>query len=103
MAASDRDRIDPVSLECRDMRHGWVQVNDVVLTEKRGIVRIFTRRLRCIRCETERVDTYEVLRTRVELLHTKYAYPKGYQVKGRVSVSTVRGMLWQNLLEGGDS
>jgi hypothetical protein len=104
-------KINSVSLECRDMRHAWMQVKDVVLTEKKGIVRIFTRTLRCLRCETERVDTYEVVSRssnpsvaqRVDLLHTKYKYPDGYQVKGRVNVSTVREMLWHDRLLNGVS
>jgi len=92
--------INPVSLECRDMRHAWFAVKDVILTEKRGVVRIFTRTLRCTRCETERADTYEVVGSRVEMLHTKYKYPDGYQIKGRVSVSTVRSQLWKSLING---
>jgi hypothetical protein len=94
-------QVDPISLECRDMRHAWSQKNDIVLSEKRGIVRIFTRNLICIRCGTERSDTYEVVRSQVALLHTKYKYPDGYHVNGGLSVSSARSLLWSTLIQNG--
>lgn len=95
--------INPVSLECRDMRHAWSQKNDIVLSERRGIVRIFTRNLVCIRCQTTRSDTYEVVKSQVSLLHTKYKYPEGYHVTGGLSVSTARSLLWSTLIQNGRS
>lgn len=81
--------------DCRDLRHAWVRHNDEVLIETQGQVKLFTRTLVCIRCETTRVDTYRVATRGGHSVHkvgSKYNYAPHYQVKGGFDVDRLR---WQ--------
>lgn len=91
-----KQNINPISLLCRDMRHGWNPVGDTVLLEKRGQIRTFSRTLECFRCSTVREDIYEITASGVARVRTAYRYPHGYHVKGGLPVSTVRYLLFKN-------
>lgn len=56
-------------------------------------VRAFKRTLRCSRCGTERRDAYRVTDV-VSPRGRSYSYPKGYVVKGGMSRSDARIMLF---------
>jgi hypothetical protein len=94
-ATAERE-ISSISLLCRDMRHAWRPVGDNVLVKKQGKVRTFSRVLECMRCETTRTDVYEITRTSVVRVHTKYGYPRGYHVKGGLPVGEARFMLFKD-------
>lgn len=81
-------------LLCADMRHAWNPVGDNVLVQKHGRIRSFSRQLQCLRCATTRTDVYEVTRTSVNRVTSKYKYPQGYHVKGGLPVGTARLMLF---------
>src|SRR4051812_32477648 len=88
--------ISEESLVCRDLRHPWNRVTDFVLVKTRGAPSIFTRHLKCPRCDTQRFDTYAV--PSFELLKTKTVYPKDYQLHGlkeRVRISEVRREMFE--------
>jgi hypothetical protein len=89
--------ISSVSLECRDMRHAWRRVGDNILVERKGKIRVFTRTLECPRCETLRIDTYRITAQSVERVHSRYAYPKGYHVKGGLKVGDARYLLFKDM------
>jgi hypothetical protein len=83
--------------DCRDLRHAWARVDDEVLLETDGQIRLFQRTLACMRCDTKRRDTYQVnthgpkVMTR---LGAKYDYAFGYQVKGGLDVEALRWSLY---------
>ena len=78
------------------MRHGWDSIGDVVLIEENGQVRHFARRLRCFRCETERVDEYKISNFALQRVRTRYEYIPGYQIKGGIPVAEVRFRLFKD-------
>ena len=92
-----KQQISAISLECRDMRHAWRRAGDNALVERSGKTRVFTRTLECPRCETLRIDTYKITASNVERVHSRYAYPKGYHVKGGLKVGDARFLLFKNL------
>lgn len=82
--------------DCRDLRHAWVRENDEVLIETQGQVKLFTRSLVCIRCESVRVDTYRVATRGGHALHkigSKYRYAPHYTVRGGFDVEELRWTL----------
>jgi hypothetical protein len=79
-------------LDCRDMGHAWERASDVVRSNSGG-VRSFKRTLKCLRCETMRQDEYKVGDV-VTARGRRYAYPKGYQVKGGMSRGEARMLLY---------
>lgn len=86
-------------IDCRDMRHAWVRDTDEVLIEVQGQVRLFTRTLVCVRCESKRIDTYRVATLgrkhhEVVKVGAKYVYAPNYQVKGGFDMSEARWMLF---------
>jgi hypothetical protein len=85
-----------VSLECRDMLHAWKGVGDVVLIEQQGQVRHFERKLRCMRCETLRIDEYTISRASLARVRSRYKYPEGYRVPGGLPVAKARWMIFNN-------
>lgn len=93
----DMTQVSTVSFECRDMRHGWRNVGDAILVEKKGAVKVFSRTLECFRCQTIRVDTYQLIGHRVEKVHTKYGYTQGYQIKGGIDLAEVRWRLFKDV------
>lgn len=79
-------------LECRDLGHAWERASDVVRTVEGG-VRSFKRVLQCTRCKTLRKDEFRVTDS-VSPKGRQYAYPKGYVVKGGLSRSDARMLLF---------
>jgi len=66
------------------LRHDW----DLVEVGKRRRDMIGTPvAFRCMRCGTEKIETYDQLG---DLMNRKYHYPPGYKEEGRVSVTVYR-------------
>ena len=87
-------KIPSVRILCADMRHAWEPVGDTVLVERQGQVRVFTRTLQCLRCETQRVDTYRIAGHAVFRVMARYRYPEGYRVPGGLKIEDVRWALF---------
>jgi hypothetical protein len=85
-----------VSAPCRDLRHAWDSVGDTVLIESQGQIRHFARTLRCLRCETERVDEYKISTFALTRVRTRYRYPLNYQIKGGIPVDEVRFRMFKD-------
>ena len=86
-----------VSLDCRDMRHGWQRAGDTVLIKQAGQVRHFERKLECFRCGCMRVDEYKITRVALERIRSRYVYPEGYRVPGGLSVADARFKLFSQM------
>ena len=86
-----------VSGMCRDLRHAWDSIGDTVLIEQQGQVRHFARTLRCIRCETERVDEYKISNIALARVRSRYRYPEKYQIKGGAPIAEVRFHMFRNI------
>lgn len=67
-------------LECRDLRHAWTVLGWYMGTDDR-----MKRRVRCVRCDTVRVETIEGWVTR-----RSYDYPAGYRLDHRPSIAEIR-------------
>jgi hypothetical protein len=85
-----------VSGMCRDLRHAWDSIGDTILIEQNGQVRHFARTLRCLRCETERVDEYKISTVALTRIRSRYTYVPGYQIKGGIPIADVRFHLFKN-------
>lgn len=94
---SDRFENLSVSGMCRDLRHAWNTVGDTVLIEQQGQVRHFVRTLRCMRCETERVDEYKISNVALSRIRSRYRYPEKYQIKGGIPIAEVRFQMFRNV------
>lgn len=85
-AASLRDQLrkKPTHfIQCRDMRHAWsVEVDYHVLNvEEVGEKHLYIgRTLKCMRCETLRVEEYVNRREGLEKLGQTYKYPSDYEL-----------------------
>jgi hypothetical protein len=86
-----------VGYVCRDIRHAWDHLGDVVLIEQNKQVRHFARTLVCLRCSTRRIDEYKVSSYALGRVRTKYEYPEGYHVPGGISVEEVRIALFKDM------
>jgi hypothetical protein len=78
--------------DCRDLRHAWKRLDDVLLE---GEV-FFSRTVECIRCGTTRIDVYQVAAQGQKLMirvGSHYHYPKDYSVRGRYNVEELRWRL----------
>lgn len=69
---------------CRDMRHAWEVENDFHVTAgNKRMIREVQRILSCLRCRTERTETYHLATNGgLEKVHQRYTYPDHYQLKG---------------------
>lgn len=68
---------------CRDMRHAWSVLNDFHVTAGKGkVISEIKRELTCVRCKTDRVETYHHTSFGLEKVHQHYRYPEHYQMKG---------------------
>lgn len=85
-----------VSMECRDLRHSWEPVGDVILIEEMGQVRHFSRTLECSRCDTLRVDEYKISNFSLARVRSHYQYPEGYTIRGGIKIADVRFRMFQN-------
>lgn len=83
-------------LLCADLRHAWRSVGDTVLLEKKGQVKVFSRTLECPRCETCRVDTYQMVGHSVLHVGTRYQYPRWYHIKGGLKLDQARYLIFKN-------
>lgn len=78
--------MEPDYLLCRDLRHPWTPYN----AKRDGKSKTITRVLVCPRCGTLRHDVMDYFGF---VLHQRYTYPKGYQVKGGAMSSGDRAMI----------
>ena len=68
---------------CRDMRHAWDVLVDFHVTEgTKRVIQEVRRELMCLRCETQRLETYHLGRFGLEKVAQHYRYPEHYQIKG---------------------
>lgn len=93
-----------VSGPCRDMRHRWDPIGDVVLIEERGQVRHFKRRLGCDRCGTVRNDEYKISNVALSRVRSYYEYPDGYRIPGGIKIADARFIMFSQMpMRGEDS
>ncbi len=78
---SPLDGYNEIFLECRDLRHAWKL--DSGYYRLGGVV---TRKLQCVRCESERTDRRTSTGQR---LRSTYKRPKGYKVAGGIKAVDV--------------
>lgn len=67
---------------CRDMRHAWGVKENFHVTQGGKRLQEIERVLICSRCETLRVETYNLTRSGMEKVRQHYEYPDHYQIKG---------------------
>lgn len=83
-------------LMCRDMRHAWATETPYYRIEVEGGVRgalYVERAIACMRCDSRRIEIYRVHEHTLERLASRYAYPKGYQVRGIKKGERVQDMV----------
>lgn len=82
---------------CRDVKHAWTVETDFHVTDyKGGDIHEIRRIMRCLRCGTDRHETYvPSKRWGLEKTTQHYAYPDGYQFHG-----TPRGVKPSWLIQG---
>jgi len=87
-------------LVCRDLMHAWEWTTDLIPHREDRRITTVTRVLACLRCETQREDTYRV--PTFERLKSRYVYPEGYLVHqgGHVPVADVRREVWGRMSSG---
>ena len=85
-----------VSGPCRDLRHAWESTGDTILIEQKGQVRHFARTLKCLRCETERIDEDKISNISLARVRSRYRYVEGYHIKGGLPIAEVRFRMFQN-------
>lgn len=66
-------------LECRADGHAWRRTHTGWMVEGRGRSVIYSKRLVCMRCETEKVDRRD---WQFERMHPKIKYPEAYLASG---------------------
>lgn len=90
--------IDYRRLLCGDLRHSWNPVGDMVLLERKGVVKVFQRGLECMRCSTLRFDTYQWVGHSVIHVATRYKYPAWYHVEGGLKIDRARDLLFRDMV-----
>lgn len=90
--------IDRRRLVCGDLRHAWEPAGDMVLLERRGVVKVFQRGLECPRCGTLRFDTYQWVGHSVLHVATRYRYPAWYHVDGGLKIDRARDLLFRDMV-----
>jgi hypothetical protein len=93
----DLSHADKEHLVCRDLMHAWSFLTDMTPHREERKITTVTRILSCLRCETQREDTYRV--PTFERVRTRYVYPEGYLVHqgGHVPVQDVRREVWHRI------
>lgn len=97
---TDLTGAEKTHLVCRDLMHAWQWTTDLIPHRiDRKVVEV-TRVLACLRCETQREDTYRV--PTFERLKSRYVYPDGYLIHqgGHVPVSDVRREVYARMTTG---
>lgn len=87
-----------MSLECRDLRHSWEHVGDTLTDTRQGNLRAFDRHLVCMRCATERIDSFVVGARWIGKTKSRYKYPKDYKIEGKISLPEVRYRLFKGFI-----
>lgn len=67
-------------LICRDLGHSWNFLNDSVLWGADKRPQIVTRTLKCMRCPTQRKDSYHIPSLAKVVNSTRYTYPDQYLI-----------------------
>lgn len=67
---------------CRDMRHAWTVEQDFHVVKVQKKASEIKRVLTCMRCSTERIETYHATDWGLEKLRQHYSYPDHYQIHG---------------------
>lgn len=87
-----------ISLPCRDLRHAWEHTGDTLTDTRNGNIRSFDRHLVCMRCATERIDTFMVGARWIGKTKSRYRYPDDYKIEGKVTLPEVRWRLFKNFI-----
>lgn len=76
------NRLPPEFVQCRDFGHawGWNSEWGPMVVPQEGFPNVISRKLRCLRCSTERTDFIDRTTGFVSTRH--YRHPDGYLHKG---------------------
>jgi hypothetical protein len=91
-------------LVCRDLQHAWewrTDMTPISRTVDGKRIRTVSRVLSCMRCQTQRMDEYEL--PTFQRLRSSYTYPDGYLAKRHgthVQVSDIRQEVFRRMTNG---